>query len=90
MELGSEQLNALREISIVGMDHAAVALSQLMKRDISLKVPRILTMDVARLPETLGGREQMVVGVCLKILGDARGNIVMIFTVYLLCTTVWR
>lgn len=80
MELGSEQLNALREISIVGMNHAAVALSQLMKRDISLKVPRILTMDVARLPETLGGREQMVVGVCLKILGDARGNIVMIFT----------
>ena len=80
MELGPEQLNALREISIVGMDHAAVALSQLMKRDISLKVPRILTMDVAHLPETLGGREHMVVGVCLKILGDARGNIVMIFT----------
>jgi chemotaxis protein CheC len=51
-----------------------------MKRDISFKVPRVLTMDVARLPEFLGGRRQMVMGVCLKILGDARGNIMMIFT----------
>jgi chemotaxis protein CheC len=67
-------------MSMVGMDRAAVALSQLMKRDISFKVPRVLTMDVARLPEFLGGRRQMVMGVCLKILGDARGNIMMIFT----------
>jgi chemotaxis protein CheC len=80
MELGPEQLDALRKMSMVGMDRAAVALSQLMKRDISFKVPRVLTMDVARLPEFLGGRRQMVMGVCLKILGDARGNIMMIFT----------
>jgi chemotaxis protein CheC len=80
MELGPEQLDALRKMSMVGMDRAAVALSQLMKRDISFKVPRVLTMDVARLPEFLGGRRQMVMGVCLKILGDARGNIIMIFT----------
>jgi chemotaxis protein CheC len=80
MELGPEQLDALRKMSMVGMDRAAVALSQLMKRDISFKVPRVLTMDVARLPEVLGGRRQMVMGVCLKILGDARGNIMMIFT----------
>ena len=80
MELGHEQLDALRKVSMVGMDRAAVALSQLMKRDISFKSPRVLTIDVARLPEFLGGRRQMVMGVCLKILGDARGNIVMIFT----------
>lgn len=80
MDLSAAQLDALQEMSVVGMNHAAVALSQLMKRDITLKVPRVLTMDVARLPEILGGREQLVVGVYLQILGDARGNIMMIFT----------
>ena len=53
MELSAAQLSALQEMSVVGMNHAAVALSQLMKRDITLKVPRVLTMDVARLPEIL-------------------------------------
>jgi chemotaxis protein CheC len=80
MDLSAAQLSALQEMSVVGMNHAAVALSQLMKRDITLKVPRVLTMDVARLPDILGGREQLVVGVYLQILGDARGNIMMIFT----------
>jgi chemotaxis protein CheC len=79
-ELDNERLHALQEMSMVGMDHAAIALSQLMKREIRLKVPRVLTMDVARLSEFLGGGQQMVIGVYLQILGDARGNIMMIFT----------
>jgi chemotaxis protein CheC len=79
-ELDNERLHALQEMSMVGMDHAAIALSQLMKREICLKVPRVMTMDVARLSEFLGGGQQMVIGVYLQILGDARGNIMMIFT----------
>jgi chemotaxis protein CheC len=79
-ELDNERLHALQEMSMVGMDHAAIALSQLMKREIRLKVPRVMTMDVARLSEFLGGGQQMVIGVYLQILGDARGNIMMIFT----------
>ena len=78
--LAEEQLQALREMSNIGMDHAATALSQLMKRDIHLKVPRLLAMDVAHVPEFLGGTQLKVVGVYLQILGDARGNIMMVFT----------
>lgn len=36
-------------------------------------------MDFASVPEYLGGVQQMVVVVYLKILGDARGNILMVF-----------
>jgi len=79
-QMSNEQLHALQEMSIAGMDHAAIALSQLMKREIRLKVPRVMTMDIASLSEFLGGRQQMVIGVYLQILGDARGNIMMIFT----------
>ena len=79
-QLADDQLQALREMSNIGMDHAATALSQLMKRDIHLKVSRLLAMDVAHVPEFLGGTQLKVVGVYLKILGDARGNIMMVFT----------
>jgi len=79
-ELDKERLHALQELSMVGVDHAAIALSQLRIREIRLKVPRVMTMDVARLSEFLGGGQQMVIGVYLQILGDARGNIMMIFT----------
>jgi len=79
-QLAEDQLQALREMSNIGMDHAATALSQLMKRDIHLKVSRLLAMDVAHVPEFLGGTQIKVVGVYLQILGDARGNIMMVFT----------
>lgn len=78
--LTEEQLQALREMSNIGMDHAATALSQLMRRNIHLKVPRLMAMDVAHVPEFLGGTQLKVVGVYLQILGDARGNIMMVFT----------
>jgi chemotaxis protein CheC len=79
-QLAEEQLQGLLEMSNVGMDHAAIALSQLMKRNFHLKVPRILVMDVAQVPEFLGGTQLKIVGVYLQILGDARGNIMMVFT----------
>ena len=79
-QLTEEQLQTLQEMSNIGMDHAATALSQLMKKNIHLKVPRLLVMDVAHVPEFLGGAQLKVVGVYLQILGDARGNIMMVYT----------
>jgi chemotaxis protein CheC len=79
-QLTDEQLSALERMSNTGMDRAAIALSQLMRRTIHLKVPRVMAVDVARVPELLGGAQQMAVGVYLQILGDARGNIMMVFT----------
>jgi chemotaxis protein CheC len=79
-QLGEEQLQALQEMSITGMDNAATALSQLMERNIHLKVPRVLAMDAAQVPEFLGTTQFLVIGVYIQILGDARGNIMMVFT----------
>src|SRR5262245_35550043 len=78
--LTDEQLHALRKISNIGMSHAATALSQLLRKTIRLQVPRVLAMDNSHVPEFLGGTQQLVVGVYLQILGDARGSIMMVFT----------
>lgn len=77
--LSDSQLDALREISSIGMGHAATALSQLTGDRVELRVPRVSVTPIAAVPELIGGAEQVVVGVTLRILGDARGNILLIF-----------
>ncbi|HLO26341.1 MAG TPA: chemotaxis protein CheC, partial [Geobacteraceae bacterium] len=74
-----QQLDALREISNVGMGHAATALSQLTGKTIHLEVPRVLLMDMTSLSGYLGDPERLVVGIHLRMLGDAQGYILMVF-----------
>jgi len=76
--LSEIQLDALREISNIGMGHGATALSQLLGETVHLRVPEVTITDIARVPELLGGAEKVVVGITLQILGDARGNILLI------------
>jgi chemotaxis protein CheC len=73
------QLDALKEISNIGMGHAATALSQLIGETVRLRVPRVSVTDIAQVPELLGGSERVVIGITLQVLGDARGNILLIF-----------
>jgi chemotaxis protein CheC len=73
------QLDALKEISNIGMGHAATALSQLIGETVRLRVPQVSVTDIAQVPELLGGSERVVVGITLQVLGDARGNILLIF-----------
>jgi len=78
-QLTEEHLDALREISNVGMGHAATALSQMVDDTIHLHVPKVTLADIAEVPELLGGAEQVVVGITLQVRGDAQGNILLVF-----------
>ncbi|HTP65482.1 MAG TPA: chemotaxis protein CheC [Geobacteraceae bacterium] len=78
-QLAGKQVETLRAISNIGMDHAAAALSQLLQRNINLKAPRILTIADGQLPIP-GGVKPSVIGVCLCMQGDARGKIVIVFS----------
>lgn len=76
--LTEEHLDALREISNIGVAHAATALSQLIGKSISLNVPKVVMLDIAKVPEAFGGAERLVAGIHLQMLGDARGNILIV------------
>ena len=78
-QLSEDQLDALREISNIGMGHAATALSQLIGETVYLRVPRVTVTDIGQVPGLLGGAEKVVAGITLRVLGDARGNILLIF-----------
>ncbi|MCP3176005.1 chemotaxis protein CheC [Desulfuromonas sp. KJ2020] len=74
------QLDALREISHIGMGQGATALSQLLSERVELRVPRVAEVDIAQVPELLGGAETPVVGMTLQIVGDASGDLLLLLS----------
>jgi len=78
-DLTDIQLDALKEVSNIGMGHAATALSQMIGQRVSLRVPRVSVTEISAVPERLGGAETLMVGVTVQILGDARGSIMLLF-----------
>ncbi len=78
-ELDTIQLDTLKEISNIGMGHAATALSQMIGQTVYLRVPHVTIIEISQVPDHLGGAEKMMVGITLQILGDARGSIMLLF-----------
>ena len=77
--LRPEQLDALREISNIGIGHAATALSQLIGSRVDLFVPRLTVAPIAEVPDIIGGAETLIAGIYIQMYGDARGNILLTF-----------
>lgn len=73
------QRDAFKEVSNIGMGHAATALSQMIGKQIDLFVPKVMVIPIVEVPACLGGAETMMTGVFLRILGDARGSIMLLF-----------
>jgi chemotaxis protein CheC len=77
-QLSENDLDYLRELSNIGVGHAATALSQLIGRQVGMRVPKVSVAEFSSVPEIMGGSEKLVSGVYLRVLGDARGGILMI------------
>lgn len=79
-ELGSLQLDGLREVANIGAGHAATALSQLTNRRIMVGVPEVKILRIDEIAGMIGtGEEDVVAGVAMQMLGDLTGRTVQIF-----------
>jgi chemotaxis protein CheC len=79
-ELNNLQLDTLKEVGNIGAGHAATALSQILLEKVQMTVPAVSIISLTRACEVLGGVEQPVVGVYMRVFGDAPGKIVFLFT----------
>ena len=77
-ELNEIQLDALREIGNIGSGNAATALSSMLERSVNIAVPTIKVLDYNAVVETLGGPEQLLVGILFGISGDVTGMIMFL------------
>jgi len=73
--LSGVQMDALREIGNIGAGNAATALSQLLNKRIDMTVPRVSVLPLDEVPDVLGGPENIVAGIFLRVLGNAPGSV---------------
>ncbi|MEE1132491.1 MAG: chemotaxis protein CheC [Caryophanon sp.] len=77
----SLHLDVLKEVGNIGAAHAATALSDLLQKKIDMHVPSVQTVSFEEMMELAGGAEEVVVGIFLRIEGDADGSMFFILPV---------
>lgn len=78
-ELGTLQLDALREVANIGSGHAATALSQLTGRRIWVDAPTIRVVRVEEVGMLTGDQDEVVASVVMQVLGDLAGRTIQVF-----------
>ncbi len=77
-DLNDIQLDVLREIGNIGSGNAASALSTMLDRPVDISVPKVMVLDYNTVTESLGGPEELLVGLLLSLSGDVTGMIMFL------------
>ena len=73
----SIQLDALKEVSNIGVGNAATAMSALLGTKVDMTVPSVNIVKLEKLIDDAGEAE--VAGIIVRVLGDIPGNILIVF-----------
>ncbi|RAK23392.1 chemotaxis protein CheC [Anoxybacillus vitaminiphilus] len=73
-KLNTDHMDILKEIGNIGAGNAATALSRLLNKKIEMNVPDVRIVSFDEMMELVGGAENVVVSVFLRIEGDVSGN----------------
>ena len=76
--LNNMQLDVLREIGNIGSGNAATSLSQMIGSSVDIAVPTINALDYNEVVNLLGGPENLVVGLLIRVTGDITGMMMYI------------
>ncbi len=79
IELGEVHFDALREISSIGMGHAATALNQMTGKTIGLSIPEVFLLPPSEVSGFINRHDGEVAGILLEINGDFSGSILVVF-----------
>ncbi|MFY9440545.1 MAG: chemotaxis protein CheC [Tepidanaerobacteraceae bacterium] len=74
------EIDALKEIGNIGAGNAATALSMMLSKKITIKVPQVKIIPFDEVSDSVGGPEKLVVGIFLRISGDIDGNILIVIS----------
>ena len=76
----AEQADMLKEVGNIGAGHAVTALSQLLNRPIKMTVPSAKMIPFAHISDSVGGDENVIVAVYLRVYGDVSCNLFLIMS----------
>jgi chemotaxis protein CheC len=72
------ELDVLKEVGNIGAGNAATALSRLLDKPVDMAVPKVSFLPFEEVADRVGGSEQIVFAVFLRVEGDAPGNMFFI------------
>lgn len=78
-ELSATHMDALREISNIGMGNALTSLAQLVNRRINMNVPVATFMPFEETISLVGGPEELVSCVSVRMSGEVPGLVLFLF-----------
>ena len=81
VHLDRNAADMLREVGNIGAAHAATSLSEMLRQRVTMEVPRVEFIPFDDVTEILGGPEQVVACVYLRMQGEVTGSIFFIQTV---------
>jgi chemotaxis protein CheC len=74
------QLDVLKEVGNIGAGHAATALSKLLDKPVDMLVPKVRMVPFEEIADSVGGSEQVVIAIFLRVEGETPGNLFFILT----------
>ncbi|MCM8801406.1 MAG: chemotaxis protein CheC [Candidatus Omnitrophica bacterium] len=77
--LSDTQKDAIREIGNICAGNAATAFSQLLNRKIEIIVPNIFFIPIENVTLVIDGKDKLVAGIVVRLLGDLPGYILFVF-----------
>ncbi|MCA0754057.1 chemotaxis protein CheC [Paenibacillus sp. N4] len=72
------ELDVLKEVGNIGAGNAATALSRLLDKPVDMAVPKVSLLPFEEIADRVGGSEQIVLAVFLRVEGEAPGNMFFI------------
>ncbi|AEG59537.1 chemotaxis protein CheC [Desulforamulus ruminis] len=78
-ELTAAHLDVLKEIGNIGIGNAATALAAMVNKRIDMAVPQSRFLSLENIMELVGGLEEVVCCVNLRLEGDVPGQILFLF-----------
>jgi chemotaxis protein CheC len=77
-QINAYHLDVLKEIGNIGAGNATTALSKILEKTVDMKVPDVKIVSFDEMMDMMGGAENTVASVFLRIEGDAPGSMFFI------------
>lgn len=77
-DLNPIQMDVLKEIGNIGSGNAATSLATLLNNTVDIAVPTVKALNYNETVELLGGPENVVIGLLIRLTGDIRGMMMYI------------
>ncbi|WP_312811743.1 chemotaxis protein CheC [Sedimentibacter sp.] len=78
MELNDLHIDVLKEIGNIGAGNAATSLSTMLSKRIDMNVPEVSLLNYNDVIESIGGAENIIVGILVSFEGDIDGVILFL------------